>query len=70
MPARDIQRIGPEYRPLGPGPVVQAEAPEDIRVGVRVLAVERVAVVQMDHGGQRLLGVADHSTIFLPQYIR
>ena len=43
---------GAENRALGPRSIMQAEAPEDVRVGVRIPAIERIFVVQINHGGR------------------
>ena len=54
---RPLQRHradGPPDGPRGERPVELPEAPLDARVAVRIVAVERVLVVQLDHRRERL----------------
>ena len=49
---------------------VQAETPENVGVGVRVAAVERITVMNLDHGIESAIVSGRPFDNFLAQYIR
>lgn len=47
IPSKDMYRIVPK---TGRSAVMQAQTPENAGVGIRIAAVERITVMNLDHG--------------------